>query len=584
MCEIMDNKSLITTLYFIYKDGDTIKRVAKLAARSRMKHKISTVCINLCIALSFVFLLLLSSAQTLANEPINLAPSRFLDNMPKKKQAVSITIRNEHNRSAHQVSKKWNNVALPKRNPNLATNDVALEAPEKLMGGSNTDGIARNNIALDIHNTISNKMKNKANFKLPNQPSKPNEMENSVGMQKLSPRVIQGTAPALVPVQIPTVNAASEIAKPRKQASENIRTILKDPIQRYEDKQVIGTIFADQKLGGGLFNTSERILVPVRQSLQDAKLITANILPNPADKSIPDLVESVIFSSSLTTASITTGSIRPQKNTAKMQQFAQNSQDSYADVSIDLMLAEGGALVQQDAVWRIFSDTADALGEPILLHHIQAPALDITLPYGTYIIHAAYGLASVHKTIIIARDDYIDNFILNAGGLKVSIGHAFKDSFVAEKAKYNIYPLTDLTQLVENQEPEAIVTDVPNGGIIRLNAGAYRIVSKYGEANAIIEAEIRVESGKLMEAAMTHRSGDVTLKLTTQPGGSALANTQWTILGASGDLISEGVGALSKHTLAIGQYTVVAVNGGQSYTHNFSVSLGQNPVVEVIAN
>ena len=445
---------------------------------------------------------------SIANEPINLAPMRFLENIPKKKQAISITVRNEQKLRQQKISKKWHKVALPKRKPDFTKNDGSLQASDNLMGGSKADEIARNNIALDIHNTISDKMKNKTNFKLPNQQAISSVTKNDASMQNSSPRVIEGIAPALAPTNIAVVNTTSErVRKPIKKATETIRTILKDPTQRYEDKHVIGTIFADQKLSGGLFKTPERILIPVRQSLQEAQLTTANILPNPADKSIPDLVESIIFNSSFTTASITTGSIRPQKNTAKMQQFAQNSQDSYADVSIDLMLAEGGALVQQDAVWRIFSDTADALGEPILLHHIQAPALDITLPYGTYIIHAAYGLASVHKTIIIARDDYIDNFILNAGGLKVSIDHAIKNSFVAEKAKYNIYPLSDLTQLVENQEPAAIVTDVPNGGIVRLNAGVYRIVSKYGDANAIIEAEVRVESGKLMEAAMTHRSG-----------------------------------------------------------------------------
>ena len=40
--------------------------------------------------------------------------------------------------------------------------------------------------------------------------------------------------------------------------------------------------------------------------------------------------------------------------------------------------------------------------------------------------------------------------------------------------------------------------------LVRLNAGIYRIVSTYGDANATVEADVTVEAGKLSEASVTH--------------------------------------------------------------------------------
>ena len=49
-----------------------------------------------------------------------------------------------------------------------------------------------------------------------------------------------------------------------------------------------------------------------------------------------------------------------------------------------------------------------------------------------------------------------------------------------------------------------ILDDAKPGVVIRLNAGAYHIVSTYGDANATVRADVTVEPGKITEATVKH--------------------------------------------------------------------------------
>ena len=89
--------------------------------------------------------------------------------------------------------------------------------------------------------------------------------------------------------------------------------------------------------------------------------------------------------------------------------------------------------------------------------------------------------------------------------------------------------------------------------INRLNAGIYRIVSRYGDANAKVEADVTVEAGKLTEATVSHSAARVTFKLVNRAGGEALPDTQWTVQTPDGQVVMQSVGALPTHILAPGQ-------------------------------
>ena len=79
-----------------------------------------------------------------------------------------------------------------------------------------------------------------------------------------------------------------------------------------------------------------------------------------------------------------------------------------------------------------------------------------------------------------------------------------------------------------------VMSAVRPGVVLRLNAGIYNIVGTYGDANAVVRADVTVEAGKLTEATLVHAAAKVTFKLVARAGGDAIADTQWTIANDAG--------------------------------------------------
>ncbi len=169
--------------------------------------------------------------------------------------------------------------------------------------------------------------------------------------------------------------------------------------------------------------------------------------------------------------------------------------------------------------------------------------------------------------------------VLEAGGLEItavgSNGEPLRD-----QVSLSIYS----SEQDEYGQRKLILDNAPLGRIVRLNPGTYHIVSRYGDANAIVRADVRVKPGKLTEAKVTHRAAAVTLKLVNEPGGEALANTAWSILSPGGDVVKESFGAFPMHVLAAGNYAVIARHDGRTYNSDFSVEANENREVEVVAN
>jgi preprotein translocase subunit YajC len=146
-----------------------------------------------------------------------------------------------------------------------------------------------------------------------------------------------------------------------------------------------------------------------------------------------------------------------------------------------------------------------------------------------------------------------------------------------DKLTFNIYDSKEN----ENGERQLILPNVRPGRTVRLNAGTYHVVSNYGDVNATIRADIRVEAGKTTTAKVEHRAAQVTLNLVRGEGGFPLADTAWSILGASGDVIAENVGAFPTMILAAGDYTVIAKNKNHVYQRDIKIRPGRDIVVKV---
>ena len=126
-----------------------------------------------------------------------------------------------------------------------------------------------------------------------------------------------------------------------------------------------------------------------------------------------------------------------------------------------------------------------------------------------------------------------------------------------------------------------VAEDVKPGQLLRLPAGSYHVSSVYGDANANVEADLKVAPGKLVEAQVHHKAAHVSLKLVQSPGGPELRDTSWTILTPGGDVIRDSIGALTGVVLAEGDYMAIARRDGRLYQQSFAVRTGVNATVEV---
>ncbi len=239
------------------------------------------------------------------------------------------------------------------------------------------------------------------------------------------------------------------------------------------------------------------------------------------------------------------------------------------------LVADGPAL-SDGLIWRVFGAQAGSDGQlPLLAETAPGGTRTLQLPPGDYFVHAAFGRAGATKHVIVTDKDLQESLVIDAGGLKLN-------SVLGEEQPI---PPGQLTfEVLQPDETGELVTVVPNaapGRILRLSAGKYHVISRYGNVNAVVRADIEVQAGKLTEAVMRHTGAEVTLKLVSEEGGEALANTSWTVTTQDGITVNELVGAFPSIILAAGNYTAVAKHGGQIYSRDFTVETGLERDIEV---
>ncbi|CTQ59034.1 hypothetical protein [Roseibium album] len=231
-------------------------------------------------------------------------------------------------------------------------------------------------------------------------------------------------------------------------------------------------------------------------------------------------------------------------------------------------------------VWRIYSETTNANGRLELVATANGGDAEFRLDPGAYLVHTAFGYAQSTNRVVIGKEVQSKMLTLNAGGIK--FGAAMKDGngIDRQQVTFDVYGMT----FDERGERNKIVGDVKPGSILRLSADTYHVVSRYGDVNAVIRADIQVLPGKLTEATILHKAADITLKLVNERGGEAIANTTWSVLSAGGHVVVEATGAFPDFVLASGEYEALARNNGRTYQHTFEVVPGEDREVEVVTS
>jgi hypothetical protein len=238
--------------------------------------------------------------------------------------------------------------------------------------------------------------------------------------------------------------------------------------------------------------------------------------------------------------------------------------------------AGDGKPIRSGLVWRVYEDRGD-VARPSPVARSTNPTPNFTLPPGNYIIHAAYGFAGASKRISVQSGSFAERLTVSAGALK--LGGIVADSQIPPgRVSFSVY-----VPIGANSEGRLVVANAKPGEIIRLPEGTYHVVSTYGDSNAIMRADLKVETGRVTEATLNHKAATVILKLVGAAGGEAFAGTAFSVLTPGGDVIREAIGAFPSVTLAEGDYVLIARHEGQVYTREFKVESGLNRDIEIIA-
>jgi hypothetical protein len=243
--------------------------------------------------------------------------------------------------------------------------------------------------------------------------------------------------------------------------------------------------------------------------------------------------------------------------------------------SIAAQFAGDQSPIRSGLEWRMFKVAPD--GDTSLAARSTEASPVFTLERGDYIAHVTYGLAGSSKRVTLRDLPVSEKVTLAAGALRFS-ATVGDQPIPRSKVTFTIY-----RPAPGDPEGHQLVSGVRTGEAVRLAEGVYHVVSAYGDTNATVRADIKVESGKLTDATLRHRAATMTLKLVEAPGGEALADTNWSVFSPGGDIVQESVGAFATMTLAEGLYSVVARHAGKTYARDFKVDTNRDGDVEVMA-
>lgn len=245
------------------------------------------------------------------------------------------------------------------------------------------------------------------------------------------------------------------------------------------------------------------------------------------------------------------------------------------DINLSAKLTVDTPPISSGLSWRVFGSNPKGNGELPLIASKTGGSVTLTLPPGDYLVHGSYGRAGGTKRLAVTDQAISEVFILDAGGLR--LGSIVGDGRTIDDDRVSF----EISQDDAYGGRTIVLPAAQQGQIVRLSAGTYHVISRYGSVNAVVRADIEVHAGKLTDVTIRHKGAEATFKLVENEGGEALANTSWTVLTQAGDTLHQSVGAFPSIILSEGTYTAVARHNQRTFARDFTIKPGLNRDVEV---
>lgn len=246
-------------------------------------------------------------------------------------------------------------------------------------------------------------------------------------------------------------------------------------------------------------------------------------------------------------------------------------------ITLSAKISEQGAIIPSGLVWRVFDTKADDEGQLALLAKSEDSVAVFNLTPGEYVVHVAYGRSQASDTIQVNPTPTSKTIVLDSGALRLNAAISGDIPIQPSDLSFDIFTSND-----GQQDGVLIVKDATPGALLHLNAGVYQVVSRFGDINAQVRAELRVDPGQITEATLYHRAGQVSFKLVSETGGEAIADVDWTIKTDEGQTVFSSFGAFPATILAEGDYVILAKRGQRVYNREFQVRAAPAYEIEVL--
>jgi len=247
-------------------------------------------------------------------------------------------------------------------------------------------------------------------------------------------------------------------------------------------------------------------------------------------------------------------------------------------VLLQARLSTDGPVIEDGVEWRIFGASSPSAAPLKELIYSFGGSKAFDIEPGEYFVHAAYGHAGAVRKIRVENIALREEFTLNAGGLKLNATSSSDVRIPNRLLRFDVYE----EEILENGNRKLLARNVKPEEIIAFPVGTYHVVSRFGDHNATVRADLRVRLGKLTNAILQHRAAIITFRLVRELGGDAVADTAWSILTENGEVIQESTSTFPTLVLAEGNYTAIARHNDSVYSEDFLVRSGFNTDVEVL--
>lgn len=222
----------------------------------------------------------------------------------------------------------------------------------------------------------------------------------------------------------------------------------------------------------------------------------------------------------------------------------------FGTVDLDVLPATGAAPLAE-ALIVVYEDDPDApQGRREIARTASAPAR-LTLPAGTYYVVARAGSAEARERISV-RPGAVDRLALVLGQARLSLLTRLPGTTpqISE-------PVSHVLERLDVEPHEFIRASRP-GAELGVAAGRYRLVTRIGAGNVVIERAMTLAPGARERVVIEPPAGRLRLRLIETPGGNPLTDVAWDVRDSTGRTVWLANAAQAQPLLLAGRYRVTA--------------------------